>query len=131
MILTLASCATPSEITPEVEGRYKYTYPSGQIEILIMKHDSTFDQIFYSNEKDFSVNSEPLCNSSGKWSISESLLQFNPWLTICYLSANVDSILPNPEYTDKCNVPWFAPTKEHRAEIGFYLDHGYILTKID
>lgn len=118
----------PSNITSEIEGKYLFKYPSGQIEYLFIKLDSTFCQNLYSSENDYLSNRKPLYENNGNWTIEGNKLEFNHWLDYCYLR-NPDSILVVPDYGNLSDVYWYAETNEHNSEITVYSENGYIFKK--
>lgn len=130
IIFLLFSCGGSSEITEEVEGTYKFLYPSGQVELISIKNDLTFIQTIYSNESDYLNNHEALYRNNGSWKINGKQLEFDHWLSYCYM-LQPDSILPKPNLSIMPNVYWDAPTVEHSALLTFYDQENYIFTKIN
>ena len=121
----------PSEITDEIEGIYKFTYPKGQVEILHIINDKTFYQTFYNDEGGF-VNSKPIHFNKGTWSSStDSKLNFYHWLTICYMWSTPDSIAQKPHNIDLGDISWYESSNEYPAYIDIWSDNGYILKKIE
>ncbi len=118
----------PADVSKEIEGTYTFKYPSGQVEVLIIKHDSTFDQEIYSSNRDFVKKAIPLYDNQGTWSITGIELEFNHWLMYCYALVP-DSILAEPKISHISNVLWLAPTEKHKARIDIYSENGYVLTK--
>lgn len=120
-----------SEITDEIEGSYKYTYPKGQIEILTIRNDKTFYQTFYRNDSGF-VHNKPMYYSKGTWSSSaESKLNFYNWFTICYIWSTPDSLAKKPYNMDITGKSWYESSDEDPAYIDIWGEDGYILKKIE
>lgn len=120
----------PSEITKDIEGTYKYRYPSGQVEVLGIRNDYTFSQAIYANENDY-VTGKALYKNGGTWTYRGVKLEFEHWLSISEFGRNVDSILPKPDYSGMMGVSWYAPTDEHKGQIDVYSENGYVLEQID
>lgn len=127
----LLSCGGPSKITEEVEGKYKFTYPSGQVEILSIKKNHTFNQTIYAKESDYINNVEPLYNNNGTWITNDRKIEYEHWLAISYLGQVPDSILAQPKYYDIFSTTWFAPTNSSKGQINVYIENGYVLEKIE
>jgi hypothetical protein len=129
--MTLASCFGPSKITEEVEGTYKFTYPSGQVELLSIKNNHTFNQTIYAKDSDYINKAKPLFKNDSTWFTSGLEFEFNHWLAISYLGRNPDSILAQPEYYDTFHATWEAPTSSSKGQINVYIEEGYVLEKVD
>lgn len=128
--MLLLSCGGPSEISDEIEGIYKFKYPSGQVEILDIKKGQSYNQKIFGTENDYLSGAEPLYNNNSNWYTKDNELNFNHWLIYCYMGRDPDSILPEPHYGTMLNVYYNAPTGEHNGRISFYLENGYVLKKI-
>jgi hypothetical protein len=129
ILLLLLSCGGPSEISEEIEGTYKFTYPSGQVEILNFKYANTFNQKVYAKESDYLSGAAPLYDNNGNWYKKGKEINLNHWLFICE-SRDPDSILVQPELGTVLNVYYHAPSGEHNGRIDFYLENGYVFKKI-
>lgn len=129
--LFLLSCGGSSEISDEIDGKYKFKYSTGQVEIINMKKDQSYNQKIYATESDYLSNSEPLYNNSSNWYIKDKELNFNNWLVYCYMGRDPDSILAQPEYATMLNVYYHAPVGEEKGRIDFYLENGYVFKKVD
>jgi hypothetical protein len=125
----MQSCGGPSEISSDIKGKYKFTYPSGQVEVLSMNEDNTFLRNIYSSERDFVNQSEPIYKNTGTWGSQGINLYFNNWLSICYLGRMIDSILPKPETSTLTDVSWYKANDT--SIICIYDEPWYILKKIE
>jgi hypothetical protein len=130
-VILMHSCGGPSKITEEVEGKYKFIYPSGQVEILSIQNNHSFIQVIYAKESDYVSNAKPLYENKSTWFTSGSEFEFNHWLAISYLGRNPDSILTQPEYYDSFHATWEAPTSNRKGQINVYIENGYVLKKVD
>jgi len=128
MILFLSSCDDPSEVKAEIEGNFKFKYPSGQVEALSIKDNHTFKQTIYSNEKDFFTNDNPLYRNEGRWNNRDHEIEFEHWLSICYLGRGIDSILPQPEHYTIFGGVWYAQSNTGIGQINVYPENGYVFT---
>lgn len=130
-ILFMMSCGGPSEINSYVQGRYKFTYPSGEVEVLSINKDHTFLRNIYQNEKDYLNKTQPMYRNSGTWSSSNANLSFDNWLSICYLGRMTDSILPKPETVTLTDVSWYEANGKDSSKITIYDEPWYVLKKIE
>lgn len=130
LMVSLALCAGPSEITNEIEGSFIFKYPSGKVEILNIKNDFTYSQFIYSNDNDYKSKIKPLYSNYGKWTYTGAQLEFGHWLIYCKFN-NPDSILTEPKYGTMLNVYWDAPTNKHKGMITIYDETGYVFEKIE
>ena len=128
--MLLLSCGGPSEISDEIEGIYKFKYPSGQVEILDMKRGQSYNQKIFATESDYLSGAEPLYNNNSNWYTKDNQLNFDHWLIYCHHN-DPDSILAKPELGTVLNVYYHAPSGEHNGRIHFYLENGYVFKKID
>lgn len=117
----------PSEITKEIEGKYEYNYPSGQVEVIGIKNDYTFSQAIYANAEDYKKG-EPLHKNGGTWTYRGVQLEFDHWLEYCK-HRNPDSILAKPYHSSMLNVTWYAPTEKHSGLINVFDENGYVFKK--
>jgi len=129
--LFMISCGGPSEINTNIKGKYKFTYPSGQVEILYMKDGYSFLQEIYVSEKEYMNQDEPLFRNAGRWISHGANLEFENWLSICYLSRMTDSILPQPEKSTLMNVSWYDASGKSLGKIYIYDEPEYVLNKIE
>jgi hypothetical protein len=120
-----------SDITEEVEGAYKYKYPTGQVEVLDIKNNHRFNQKIFANERDYLTNATPLYNNDSTWKVRGKEIVLAYWIAISLFGATPDSILAKPEYYGGFDVTWFAPTDNSKAQINVYMENGYVLEKID
>lgn len=127
----LVACGGPSEISDEIEGIYKFKYPSGQVEILDMKKKQSYNQKIYATESDYLNGAKPLYDNNGNWYTKDNELNFNNWLEYCYMGRDIDSILVQPEHVTMLNCYYNAPNSEHNGRINFYLENGYVFKKVD
>jgi hypothetical protein len=139
MFLSVISCTNNENnvdenkslpILKELEGKYSYTYPSGQIEIVTIKLDSSYTRSIYITKLDFEENKKPHYCDEETWSISGKKLRFNHWLAICELGRFTDSILPKPFYASYLDALWHPSNENDVSFINIYDDSGYILKKI-
>jgi hypothetical protein len=115
-----------SEPNDEIDGDYIFKYPSGIIEVLTIKNQPrTYNQTFYSNEKDFVNKNAALYENKSTWVATGLELEFDNWLSICYLGRFTDSILTKPEIVDMHNVHWYKKLKQ--IDVSF--EEGYVLKK--
>lgn len=131
LILTfvLFSCGSASEVTDEIQGNYKFIYPTGQVEIVAIKNDHTYSKTIYSNENDFVNNKQPLYNNNSTWTTKGIELEFENWISFCEFR-NPHKIVNEPKSTSMLNVLWFAPTNDRKALLSVFDENGYVFEKV-
>lgn len=125
-VLILSSC-NDSKSYEQLSGTYSYTYPSGLLEILVIK-DSSYTQKIYRNKVEYLNNVKPMYNNSGNLKIKDGNLNFYSWLSICYLTRDIDSIMERPNYLNLTKIPWQTHALSKDVEITIYDDNGYVFT---
>lgn len=130
LVLFFISCGGPSEITEEIEGEYKFKYPTGQVEVISIKNDHTFRQTIYADEQDYLSNGQVLYRSDGVWAVNGVELEFERWLEFCEFG-DPNKILQNPEPLTMLNVTWHASTLKRNAFLNVYAENGYVFNKVD
>ena len=120
----------PSKITTDIEGIYKFQYPTGQVEVIFIMKDSTFIQTIYKNNIDFLNKSNSLYKNSGTWTTSGNELEFDKWLVFCEFR-DPKNILTNPYLATMLNISWYEANSNHRELISIYSEKGYVFEKIE
>ncbi|MCB0402258.1 MAG: hypothetical protein KDD41_09265 [Flavobacteriales bacterium] len=119
----------PSQISDDIAGEYLFKYPTGQIERVIIKSDSTYNQYIYLNEINYK-NDSCLYSNSGSWFVVDKKINFNDWLMYNYLR-NPDSILVSPQRTTLMDVYWYDKSKKRVSLLSVFSDNGYVFKKLD
>ena len=125
---TVISDNIEGDIEGDIEGEYVFKYPSGQIETVIIKSDSSYKQIIYSDEISYKKNDSCLFNNSGTWILLGKEINFNNWLMYNYLR-NPDSILVSPYKTTLVNVYWY--NDREIPVLSVFPDNGYVFKKVN
>jgi hypothetical protein len=127
----LVSCWESKEVEiGEFVGTYTFTYPSGEVEVLLISADSTYRKNIYSTFSDFEKRSVPKYTNTGRWLVvKRNELEFDNWLMY---NNHLDphSILSVPYYATMLNIYWI---KEYgkRPKILIYDETDYIFQKIE
>lgn len=131
LICLLVSCWGSKEIQiSEFVGTYVFTYPSGEVEVLLINDDSTYRKDIYLTSDDFEKKSVPRYSNTGRWLVvQQNELEFDSWLMYNDLR-DPHSILSEPYCATMLNIYWI---KEYgkKAEILMYDETGYVFEKID
>lgn len=107
-----------------------YTYPSKEVEVLIIKSDSTFIKNLYPNEQDFRNNSNIKYANNGSWFlIKDGELVFRNWLMINNLR-NPEDILDKPIFVTMHDVIWMKNRPGHNPLISVSEEMHYEFEKI-
>ena len=122
--------AKASENGGEIEGTYKFIYPTGQVEILSIKNDKTYNQTIFPDENSFTSNSNALFNNNGAWwNPGSGGLAFDNWLVYCKFR-DPNKIQSNPHRERMMNVTWHGMTSEHKELLSVCPETGYIFEKL-
>jgi hypothetical protein len=127
ILCSIFSCKNrcPSEITKEIEGNYKFIYPTGQIEVISIKNDFTYSQEIYLSEKSYTAR-DTLYKNSGIWSFKDLKMEFDHWLVFCKFR-NPNNVLDKPYIATMLGVSWCAPEAEkHKGFIIIHYESGYV-----
>lgn len=138
MLLSLIITCSIDKSTEEIDsiiGVYKYNYPSGEVEMLIIIDDSTYIKNIYSNEQQYR-NSKVFYTNHGKWRVDDNAntrrglvrLVLYDWLSYNKLR-NPQIVLNTPYKVTMQDVYWVKPAKGNYGSISLDLESGYIFTK--
>lgn len=120
----------PDAVTSEIGGKYLYKYPTGEVEVLYMNMDSTYEQEVYINEKSYLNNSKPMCKNNNTWSISGKKIYFRNWLMCSDFGLDFDTIKHKPNIAGYPGAGWRKPNKKRKEyKIYFYYENGYVFAK--
>jgi len=127
----LISCWESKEIQiDEFIGTYAFTYPSGEVEVLLINHDSTYRKDIYLTSVDFQEEAVPKYSSKGRWLIvRKNELEFDNWLMYSSLR-NPHSILSEPFCATMLNTYWIKRYGRN-PEILIFDETDYVFKKIN
>ncbi len=135
LCITFFSCKyieddLPDIITNEINGKYLYKYPTGQIEVMYVNNDSTFHQEFFMSEKEYLDKATPIFKNTGKWSISGKDIGFNDLLVCSDFGVDFDTLKNKPHLSSFSDACWRKPKYNRKDyKLYFYFENGYVFTK--
>ncbi|MBK6833716.1 MAG: hypothetical protein IPG89_05320 [Bacteroidetes bacterium] len=65
LIISFSSCQYPwghhhrSDVIEEINSNYKFMYPSGEVEVLSIREDSTYKRVLYKKESHYLRKNSP------------------------------------------------------------------------
>lgn len=120
----------PAAITSEVNGKYLYRYSTGEIEVLFINPDSTYQQLIYKNEKSYLKDSLLICKNTGQWSLSGKEIYFKKWLMCSDFGLDFDTAKYKPNISGFSGTVWRKPNKTRKQyKLYCYYENGYVFTK--
>ena len=130
-IILTTSCIQRASGPMDMAGEYIYHFPSGEMEVLVLRTDMTYLHEFYSSVSDYKKNSLPLYGFTKKWSCKNGLLTLDDWMLFYDFSSGAVSKSRMPP--DKCvsmSGQWVEPTHDSDAVILFGEDIGYNFLRV-
>ena len=128
LICHTVSCKSTKK-TNEIVGTYIFEYPSKEVQLLAIYKDSTFSQKIYVNIESYKKKVNSLYINSGSWALINDGLEFDNWLSYCYLRFP-DSIPNKPSYGLMLDVFWYIPNNIHKGLISIDDETGYVFKNI-
>jgi hypothetical protein len=114
----------------ELTGSYIFTYPSGEVEVIIIKSDSSYVKEFYRNKEDFQIGDYVHPANKGTWSVIWNKVTFENWLFYSRFN-DPNLIIDKPFYATKRNVPWIRHRNGRKKPIlSVYEPNGYEFEKL-
>lgn len=132
VILTIGimSCSNSSSIIPsEVKGIYEFKYPSGQVDILIIEANMTFNQKQYSSQMSYDSGDKPTWINSGTWSFNGDEFDFEHYMISCAPGEPKD-FFDEPEIGTVLGPIWIPPNENYEGAISFFEETGYVFHKV-
>jgi hypothetical protein len=115
----------------DIAGEYIYHFPSGEMEVLVLRADTTYLHEFYSSVSDYKKNSVPLYSFTQKWSYKNGLLTLDGWMLFYdYSSGAVNKSQVPPIKCVSMSGDWVEPTRDSDAVILFNEDMGYNFLRV-
>ncbi len=115
--LSVSGCGPRNIVGPrEVAGEYTFRYKSGEVEVLILRDDTTYRQELYRDVTTYRQQGAPLYTNSGSWSYRKNRVVMPQWLMFCNWPS-VDEIRPTPRRSLSLEGSWWPPTHEREAVI--------------
>ncbi|MBL7789115.1 MAG: hypothetical protein JNL75_04700 [Chitinophagales bacterium] len=133
IILMICSCQdTEDKISDvnEIVGTYVFKYPTGQIEVIKLNHNYTYQQLIYKNKSDYKKSLEPLFINKNIWEQFDSEIEFKDWLEYCKFRdpSNIDN---SPKTINMGDVYWIDKNDEHEAILEFLYDTDYLFKRVE
>lgn len=127
VVTSLVGCGKSKITADRVAGEYMFQYPSGDVEVLYMRVDSTYRHALYPDMASYEEGSSLLHESDGRWTVRRGQFNFDHWYLFC------SSMEPNkpgsrPTRVTLGNVNWM-PT-DTVDMISIYFETGYNFRRV-
>lgn len=117
----------------EMIGEYAFQFPSGGIEVLELRKDSTYQHMFYETVASYRSGKEPAYPSTGTWEYNGERLVFEPWQSFAP-SGNPASLALPPLHLGRSAIygqVWYPAKNGRPAYLEKDRDYDYIFLKVD
>lgn len=117
----------------EMIGEYAFQFPSGGIEVLELRKDSTYQHTFHEEIASFRSGIEPAYQSTGKWEYNGERFIFRPWEDFAP-SGNPVSLVVPPIHRSSLLMygqGWYPAKNDRPAYFVMDGDFNYIFVKVD
>ncbi len=116
--------------TDEVVGKYTYSFPTGQVEVLYLNADLSYRQEFFGDSASFHSGGDPLFGNDGKWRINKgnTIVLVAP-LSFCK-NRDVRKVLSKPVRYIDFSLPWIPATRNQNATLWLSDDDFYVLQRV-
>lgn len=117
----------------EMIGEYAFQFPSGGIEVLELRKDSTYQHMFYETGASYRSGREPAYPSTGTWEYNGERFIFRPWQSFAP-SGNPASLVLPPRRDSGLMLHgqvWYPAKSGRPAYLVHDRDYDYIFIKVD
>ncbi len=128
--LLIAGCSPRAIKDPrEVAGEYIFKYRTGEMEVLLLREDLSYQQELYSDIDNYRSHATPSFTNSGTWSYGGIGLTMNKFFNFCDFP-NPEKRLDPPVRSQSTPAFWQRPSSKWNAFIVFSEDSGYALLRV-
>lgn len=120
-------------VDQDMIGEYAFQFPSGGIEVLELRKDSTYQHMFYETMAGYRSGREPAYPSTGTWEYNGERFIFRPWQSFAP-SGNPASLVLPPRRDSGLMIHgqvWYPAKNGSAAYIVRDRDYDYIFIKVD
>lgn len=131
VLIFLQACSNKDskQTNSSIPGKYVFKYPSGEIEVIEMRPDSSYLQFIFEHEKAYKSNEVPIHSNKGNWSVSYNEIMFENWLKYCYNSSFPSKVLQEHPHITRMNITWHI-LEDNQQTLDFYAEEGYVFKKV-
>jgi hypothetical protein len=114
----------------EVVGKYTYSFPTGQVEVLHLDADLSYRQEFFGDSDSFQKDGDPLFTNDGKWRVDKgnTIILVAP-LSFCK-NKDIRKVLSEPVRYIDFSLPWVPATRNQNATLWLNDDDFYVLQRV-
>jgi len=120
-------------VDQDMIGEYAFQFPSGGIEVLELRKDSTYQHMFYETMAGYRSGRDPAYPSTGTWEYNGERFIFRPWQSFAP-SGNPASLVLPPRRDSGLMIHsqvWYPAKNGSPAYIVRDRDYDYIFIKVD
>jgi hypothetical protein len=110
-------------------GEYVYTYGDGELEMLVLSTDATYDHYIYNSVADARRNANPKYHFKGTWSSSQGVIELSDWM-LCARFADLGKPLSQPVRTVSFRGNWYNAVNSGPEGLLIVEDIGYNFLKV-
>ena len=129
VLIVHSGCFSHPYTSKDLIGEYIYCYKSGEVEVIVLNSDFSYEHKLYISVSDFKSYAEPYKSFREKWSLGERALVLDNWM----LFADYSRLEKPRQLSIKCtslSVVWIAPTRKTEAVLLVNEDIGYNFLRI-
>ena len=117
----------------EMIGEYAFQFPSGGIEVLELRKDSTYQHMFYETVASYRTGKEPFYPSAGTWEYNGERFVFDRWQSFAPSGNPVSLVLPPLQDGSLLlhGQIWYPAKGGRPAYLVYDRDYDYIFLKVD
>ncbi len=129
-IIVIVVACSPNRITnSDVSGLYVFRYKNGEIELLVLNADSTYDHFLYRSADDAKANDEPKFKFHGQWTSNQGVVDLAGWMLLADYS-NLSDPLNQPRPFTSLRGYWYRSNDSKTFGLLISEDTGYNFLKI-
>lgn len=125
IVLTFFSCGySKKDAQVYLPGTYTYEIPSGELQVLKINSDFTFEQTIYSDKNKENI----LYKNIGKMHVHNENIELEHWLE--FYEHSEQKVLKSPYITYSTGIFWRKPTESENTLIFIFDETNYVFEKM-
>lgn len=120
-------------VEKDMLGEYAFQFPSGGIEVLELRKDSTYQHTFHEEISSYRSGKEPAYQYAGTWEYNGERFAFRPWQSFAPSGNPISLVLPPLRNSSLLifGQVWYPAKGGRPAYIVKDQDYDYIFIKVD
>ncbi|MFZ1665033.1 MAG: hypothetical protein WBO28_02200 [Flavobacteriales bacterium] len=117
-------------IDKNMMGEYAFRFPSGEIEVLVLHKDSTYEHTFYDGVASYRSNRDPQYRSVNQWEYNGERFYFRYWQDFCPSGNPISNVVPPLPQGGLLGPTWSPAKNDQPTHIVIDRDYDYIFVKV-